>query len=301
VWARYPPDDTEGTKTELRLQWTGPWVVQSVDSVTNVVALRYEFDFDVAVPVTIEVHVRNTRPFLEEKPVDSPYTRADLREARWASSQSVAPLGGTSAYPPSIRAKIDAALLAHEAKKAEQRAARAAGSVADRVAPEAGLVSRDTSAAVAEHAVAVEAAREAARRQADADRASQQAVQADAAARAAAAAVAARVARAEQGARDRSLVEVTQMRRLSAGVQYKVTRSDGSSQWVEADADELQSARARQLLVDFAAVERAARLASRDERRVSFALSRAPEPTMATRSVLYRVGGRRRIEEGTVS
>ena len=116
VWACVPPDNVEGNKLERHQRWTGPWRVTEINAVTGVVQLAWLADVDV--PLTVAVHLRNTRSFIAPQSLDASHLLDNDSVFASSDNNNRVPLGGMSELPPTVRAKFDAALAASKRARA---------------------------------------------------------------------------------------------------------------------------------------------------------------------------------------
>jgi hypothetical protein len=122
VWAILPPVGV-GSKLAQREAWSGPWEVVSFDSVSGKVELVYLSDTDARFEAT--VHVRNTRPFSAQRPLE-PRHLLDESVFPKGWEKSTAPLGGLAQLPERVREGLDAAIdeAARQAALSEERRKR---------------------------------------------------------------------------------------------------------------------------------------------------------------------------------
>lgn len=114
VWANPPP--VKGGKLDQHLAWSGPWEVTSFDEVTGKVELAFMSDSHVRYRAA--VHVRNTRPFSAQRPLDERHLLDEtVFPAGW--EHSTLPLGGMARMPERVREGVDQA-IAEAARQAQQ-------------------------------------------------------------------------------------------------------------------------------------------------------------------------------------
>ena len=155
VWACVPPDTVEGNKLEQHQRWTGPWRVTAINAVTGVVQLAWLADVDV--PLTVAVHLRNTRSFIAPQPLDAPHLLDN--DSVWASgdNNNRMPLGGMSELPPTVRAKFDAALAASGGRRTRAATLTSTATSTSAVTTVEAAASAAATAAAKEKAAAIAA------------------------------------------------------------------------------------------------------------------------------------------------
>jgi phage host-nuclease inhibitor protein Gam len=127
LWVQLPADEGMVDKDSKRLQVSGPWECLAFDATHGKVHVRLWLENDASgAPLLATVHVRRTKPYMQQRPLDSEFALDSVLPLDWETR--AAPLGGLSRLPVGVEQKMTNARIAAEraALKAEGAARRAA-------------------------------------------------------------------------------------------------------------------------------------------------------------------------------